>query len=265
MKLAVLFLFVAGSALGWDESTGGRLVNVGDHSLFIRCSGPASKEETVILLNGFGAGLDAWNAVQSGIEKFSRVCSYDRAGEGRSDKVSHLQPADAVIADLARLLAAEKITGRYVLVGASLGGIYVRQFARLYPDSIAGIVLADSSHEEQYNHYAATAPAIADRFATQDGRFDRGEFLKASGQLEPGQHLAWKLDVPLVVLEHKRLPGPPQNDMDRLAVDWHGLQVDLAGRSKYGKLIETGSGHMIPVEQPQIIVDSVRDVIGQAR
>jgi pimeloyl-ACP methyl ester carboxylesterase len=220
---------------------------------------------TVVLEGGLGAGLETWKAVQSKVGEFFRVCSYDRAGEGRSDKASGPQTPDSIVDDLHRLLEIEKIPGPYVLVGASLGGIYVRRFALRYPGSTAGIVLADSSHEEQYSHYAAISPSIAERLATQDGRFDRNDFLRAAGQLEPGKRLEWHLDVPLIVLEHKRLVGPPRTEEDRLAIDWHALQVDLAGRSKYGKLIETGSGHFMAAEEPGIIVDAIRDVIGQAQ
>ena len=151
-----------------------------------------------------------------------------------------------------------------MIVGWSLGGIYVRSFAQRYPDQIAGIVLVDSAHEEQYNHYAAIAPGIEERYATQNGRFSREEFLRASGQLKPGTHLEWHLDVPLIVLEHERLSGAPKTEADRLAIDWHELQLDLAGGSKFGKLIETGAGHMIATEDPGIVVESIREVMRQA-
>jgi pimeloyl-ACP methyl ester carboxylesterase len=233
----------------------------------ISCSSiaPANRLMTVVLENGLGAGLETWKAVQSNVEGFSKVCSYDRAGEGRSDKPNQPQTPDAVVADLHRLLELEGIPGPYVLVGASLGGIYVRRFALRYPDLTAGIVLVDSSHEEQYNHYAAISTALAERYATQDGRFDRNTFLRVAGQLEPGKPLEWHFDVPLIVLEHKRLIGPPRTEQDQLAVDWHRLQMDLASWSKYGKLIETKSGHLMAVEEPEIVVESIRDVISQAK
>jgi len=202
--------------------------------------------------------------VQSDVERFAKVCSYDRAGEGRTDKITHLQTPDEVVDNLNMLLEAERAPRPYVLVGWSLGGVYVRDFAQRFPAFMVGIVLVDSAHEEQHNHYAAISPAIAERYATQDGRFDRNEFLKAAGQLEPGKRLEWRLDVPLIVLEHKRLSGPPRTEQDRLAVDWHELQVDLAARSKFGKLIESRTGHTMATEQPEIIVDSIRDVMKQA-
>lgn len=261
--LPCLCLLGALALYGADDASSGRLVRLDDHQLYVHCSGIPSKV-TVVLLNGLGAGLEVWKTVQTGVESFARVCSYDRAGEGHSDRVSHLQTPDEVVNDLSRLLEAEKAPRPYVLVGWSLGGIYVRKFAQRFPDLTAGIVLVDSAHEEQFNRYAATSPAMGERYATQDGRFDRSEFLKAAGQLEPGKHLEWHLDVPLIVLEHKRLSGPVRTEQDRLAVDWHELQVDLAGRSKFGKLIECRAGHMIATEQPEIVVESIRDVMRQA-
>jgi pimeloyl-ACP methyl ester carboxylesterase len=265
MNRVTLFLGLLGAfaSYGADEIASGQLVMIGDHRLYVHCSGVPSRV-TVVLVNGLGAGLEAWKPVQSDVERFAKVCSYDRAGEGRSDKISHLQTPDEVVNDLNMLLGAERAPRRYVLVGWSLGGVYVRDFAQRFPDLTVGIVLVDSAHEEQYSHYAAISPAIAERYATQDGRFDRNEFLKAAGQLDLGKHLEWHLDVPLTVLEHKRLSGPPRTEQDRLAVDWHELQVDLAARSKFGKLIESRSGHMMATDHPEIIVESIRDVMKQA-
>jgi len=248
---------------GADDNPGGRLVPVGDHRLFAYCSG-ARSHTTVVLVNGLGAGLDVWKPVQAKVEAFARVCSYDRAGEGRSDRVGHLQSPDEVVNDLKRLLEAEA-PGPYLLVGWSLGGIYVRHFAKRYPSLTAGIVLVDSSHEEQYNSLAAISPSLAERYATQDGRFHRDEFLQSAGQLKPGNHLDWHLDVPLLVLEHKRLSGPARTDEERYDVRLHELQTDLAARSKFGKLIETNAGHMIATQQPQIVIESIRDVLKQAK
>jgi hypothetical protein len=83
--------------------------------------------------------------------------------------------------------------------------------------------------------------------------------------LPKGQHLTWRLDVPLVVVEHKRLEGPPKTEVDRFAVEWHEMQADLASRSKFGRLIEAGTGHVIAVEQPEIVIESIRQVIEQAQ
>jgi pimeloyl-ACP methyl ester carboxylesterase len=263
-RFTVCLALVGAFALyGADDNSSGRLFTVGDHRLFTHCSGTSSKI-TVVLINGLGAGLEVWKSVQSEVERFAKVCSYDRAGEGHSDRIGHLQSPDEVVNDLRRLLEAVEAPGPYLLVGWSLGGIYVRHFAQRYANSTAGIVFVDSSHEEQYNALAGISPSLAQRYATQDGRFDRDEFLQSAGQLKSGDHLGWHLDVPLIVLEHKRLSGPAITEEDRYAVKLHELQADLAARSKFGKLIETKGGHMIATQQPQIVIESIRDVMKQA-
>ena len=263
MNLCRCIAFTAASVL-LAADPGNQLVSIGDRHLYTRCTGESGKA-TVLLLNGLGAGLEEWTAVQSAVEKFAKVCSYDRAGEGHSDKIAGFQTPDAVVDDLHQLLDAVAAPGPYVLVGASLGGIFARRFAQRYPDLTAGMVLADSSHEEQYSHFAVISPALGERFATQDGRFNRDKFLEATGQLPPGRHLDWHLDVPLIVLEHKRLVGPPRTEDDRVAVVWHELQVDLSGRSRYGRLVESPGGHAMADEQPEIVVKSIQEVIQQLK
>jgi hypothetical protein len=66
---------------------------------------------TVIFENGLGTPLESWKPVQSKIEEFSRVCSYDRAGEGHSDKPRQPQTPDTIAAELRSLLETGKIPG----------------------------------------------------------------------------------------------------------------------------------------------------------
>lgn len=238
------------------------LVPIGGHNLFIDCTNHPSAI-TVILESGAGDTHNAWSDVQPKVAEFASVRSYDRAGLGQSDKPTQPETPDSIAATLHQLLAAQGKTGPYILVGASLGGIYVRRVTSQYPDSVLGMVLVDSSHEEQYSHYYAISPSIAERFATQDGRFEKTESLRRGGQLPIAEHLAWHYDIPLIVLEHKRfIPVPDQNprEEDSLAMEWHALQVDLAGRSKYGQLREVNSGHVIARERPDLVVQSIRDI-----
>jgi pimeloyl-ACP methyl ester carboxylesterase len=124
----------------------GKFVKVGDKSLhFYRLGegGPA-----VILESGWGGTWLDWNAIQSRIAQFTTVCSYDRLGLGWSDRTDRPQTREEVARRLHSLLSDSAIQGPYVLVGHSLGGVYVRAFAGLYPDEVVGIVLIDSSHEQ---------------------------------------------------------------------------------------------------------------------
>jgi pimeloyl-ACP methyl ester carboxylesterase len=264
--LLVLILITFLNAAQPNPSTG-HLVALGGHKLFIDCTNHPSAI-TVILESGAGDTHNGWSQVQPKVAEFASVCSYDRPGLGQSDKSTQPETPDSIAATLHQLLAAEGKTGPYILVGASLGGIYVRRFTSQHPDSVLGMVLVDSSHEEQYSHYFAISPSIAERFATQDGRFEKTESLQRSGQLPIGERLAWHYDIPLIVLEHKRfipLPNQTPREEDRLAMDWHALQVDLASRSKYGRLREVNSGHVIAREQPDIVVESIRDIFERTK
>src|SRR4029077_1689731 len=125
----------------------GRLVDVGGHKLHIWCTG--SGEPTVVLENGLsgGSGIVGWSVVQPEVAKFTRVCSYDRAGIGYSDPGPSPRTARRIASELAQLLDRSGIAGPVVLVGASIAGFNVRVFASDHPERAAGLVLVDASHE----------------------------------------------------------------------------------------------------------------------
>ena len=127
----------------------GRLVDVGGYRLMLNCIGDGSP--TVVLEAGFGDLSVEWKSVQQQIAKFSRVCSYDRAGYGGSDAGPLPRTSLQIARELHTLLknAGEKTP--YILVGASFGGYNVRVFNGLYRDEVTGIVLADATQEDQYD------------------------------------------------------------------------------------------------------------------
>src|SRR6478752_895325 len=61
----------------------GRLIDVGGYRLHLLCAGQGSP--TVVLESGGGMSSIEWALVQPEVAKFTRVCSYDRAGYGWSD------------------------------------------------------------------------------------------------------------------------------------------------------------------------------------
>jgi pimeloyl-ACP methyl ester carboxylesterase len=120
----------------------GTLYDVGGHRLHLNCTGSGSP--TVVLENGLGAMSANWARVTAEVSRTTRVCAYDRAGEGWSDDVNAPQDGLAGAADLHNLLARSGEPGPYLLVGHSAGGTYVMTYAAHYPDEVAGMVLLDS-------------------------------------------------------------------------------------------------------------------------
>jgi pimeloyl-ACP methyl ester carboxylesterase len=121
----------------------GEMVDVGGYSLHINCVGQESP--TVVLDAGSGLFSAQWVRVQRQVSGTTRVCAYDRAGLGWSEMGPDPRDAKQITSELHTLLGKAGIEGPYVLVGHSLGGMYMQTYAARYPEEVAGVALVDSS------------------------------------------------------------------------------------------------------------------------
>jgi pimeloyl-ACP methyl ester carboxylesterase len=127
----------------------GQLVDVGGYKLHLNCTGEGSP--TVVLETLSGGLSSYWAWVQPELAAHTRVCSYDRAGRGWSEASPVPMSAKQTARDLHTLLENAPIPGPYVLVGHSIGGLYVRSYEAQYPDEVVGMVLLDASHPELFS------------------------------------------------------------------------------------------------------------------
>ena len=128
----------------------GRSVDIGGRALNIYCSGEGGP---AVILDTGGSAPGYGNLLfQRQVAQFTRACWFDRAGLGWSDASPVEQTSSAIAEDLHALLHAAGVPPRYVLVGSSFSGFNVRVFAGKYPSEVAGAVLVDSAHEEQYRY-----------------------------------------------------------------------------------------------------------------
>jgi pimeloyl-ACP methyl ester carboxylesterase len=127
----------------------GTIHSVGDHDLHLDCRGQG--RPTVVVVSGLGEFSGAWARIMDGVAPTTRVCAYDRVGQGWSDDVEHPQDGIAAAADLHALLAAAGETGPFVLAGHSIGGPYAMAYADQYADEVAGMVLIDSTSPHQFD------------------------------------------------------------------------------------------------------------------
>lgn len=140
MKIYLLLLFQIGSLLSFGQE---KLVKVNGKNFNVYVKGfEARKKNTpaIIFENGLGVGLGNWDTVIDQIAKFSPVLAYDRAGVEKSDKIFQMPTIKVVAENLKAILTTLNISPPYILVGHSLGGLYVRGFAGIYPNDIAGLV-----------------------------------------------------------------------------------------------------------------------------
>jgi pimeloyl-ACP methyl ester carboxylesterase len=119
----------------------------GTRRLNLVCVGKG--EPAAILLYGLGSGSYDWRKVQPAIGQITKVCTYDRAGQGFSDPSNRPSDATNAILDLHALLHAAGLSKRIVLVGHSLGGFYATLYAETYPEDIAGMVLVEPAFSGQ--------------------------------------------------------------------------------------------------------------------
>ncbi len=133
-----------------------KLFDVGDHRLHVDVTGEPTSTPTVILEAGIGSFSSNWAWVRDELASNGRVVSYDRAGLGWSDRGSGSLDAGTAAEELHSALQRAEIGPPYLLAGHSYGGLVTRMFTDQYRDEVAGMVLVDSSHPDQWAQITAS-------------------------------------------------------------------------------------------------------------
>ena len=149
---------VAKSRLAAQYPAPGTLNDVGGYRLHLHCMGEG--RPTVILEAGLNDFSVHWARVQPELATLARVCVYDRAGLGWSEHSPAARTSATMIDELHTLLARAGITGPYILVGHSFGGLLMRLYAQRYPRDVAGVVLIDAAHHAQLDRVVALRTAV---------------------------------------------------------------------------------------------------------
>ena len=245
-----------------SPSSAAGLVSIGERSLWLECVGEG--EPTVVLESGLGGDHRTWERVQPALAAATRVCTYDRAGIGESDSANGSRTAGAAVDDLAALLTAAEIEPPYVLVGFSFGGAIAQLYAATHPDEVAGIVLVESNHPleaVQFEQHLTAEQIEADRAAAGNNP----EGIDPVTSLEEVADAGPLPDVPLVVVTAGQSEGwPPGWDGDTFDELRAAQQEDLSTLTTRGRqVIAHQSGHHVPSQQPEVIVDAVRSVLAE--
>ena len=330
----VLLVFPATSMAGQSANpqsypAPGKLVDVGGWRIHVNCTGkPSRNRPTVVLESGSGDFSFDWSLVQPGVSRFTRVCSYDRAGHAWSDLGPRPRTMKQIASELHTALATLHIKPPYVLAGQSFGGLLIRTFANQYPKDVAGMVLVDSTHEDtklslngkiqrmRELSQGRVIPSIQTAISGEDKALSPEERQQIEGMIKQNdqrriqapydrlpaaiqnvrlwalaqpQHYAadndpyWGEefaeiyaarkareypleDIPLIVLTRGKA-GYPDTEVGRqLNEERKSMQLDLLRLSRNSKqLVSQTSGHHIQLDDPNLVIDAIREVIDSGR
>ena len=272
--------FLAAAAIAFsvaasvDVPVTDRLIEAAGVRLHLRCGGTRAAGAPIVVLEaGAGNSAKTWSDVFDPIAAFARVCAYDRQGLGTSESTANPQSGVAAVETLHALLQAAGERPPFVMAGHSYGGMLIRLYATRYPSEVAGLVLVDSSHEEQLTRFASLPvpprPAATETPPAAPPSIGREQIDLA----ETSRALAaapWHADIPLVVLSRglwfKTPAAVPDPKADARLQIWQALHRELATRSPRAELVVApNSGHYIQNDEPSLVIEAVRRVAAKAR
>ena len=238
-------------------------VDVGGHSLQLLIGGQGSP--AVIFEGGFGVGIASWSRVQKDVAAFAQTVSYDRAGLGQSDLGPKPRSAKQIATELHVALQKSGIKPPYVMVGHSFGGIYVRVFADMYPDEVAGLVLIDPSQESFNDWLIKNQP---ERLKAEESNIAKaGEGVKAEyASVETSYSQARTAKVPkgvpvtlLTATEDESMPAEAR----KLWIEKHKEWLATVPGSKH--VVVEKASHFIQAQQPGVVIEAIKQVSKQPR
>jgi pimeloyl-ACP methyl ester carboxylesterase len=218
----------------------------------------------VVFESGLGDGRETWQPVFAEVATFTTVFAYDRGGYGDSAARSPDRSARQIVEELRALLKAAHIEPPFVLVGHSIGGLYVNLFARTYPDEVAGVVFVDARHEDFSERCKAAAAlvcappvvmvALAGGGAMQEYKYAPASMqqVRDAGPFPP---------IPVIVLTgtKKWLEGAAFNRV------WLETQKEMSQLSPRGThVVCDHCGHYVQRDDPRLVIDAIHDVIARA-
>ena len=270
----------------------GKILEVDGRMLHLNCYGEG--RPTVILDAGLGGFSLDWLQVQDLLRNKFQVCAYDRAGYGWSQIGPSPRITEQIVDELYALLEVAELEPPFILVGHSFGGFNVQYFSKLYPSLVAGMVLVESSHPQQF----ARLPDLPVRKKQRDSSqrlttmFDASvlRLYPESHRLLVGNHLASykfirtqqrefmnftqsavqvdqvsrRLQIPLAVVTRGRRvwsDTPYGLEQERI---WMEMQQELLSLTDDSwQVIADESQHLVHLQQPELVAETIEAVINR--
>ena len=203
-------------------------------------------QATVIFENGLGDDVTSWQYVAPEVSTFAKVMTYNRLIY--SKQVS----AQQIVNHLHLLLQKEHLQPPYILVGHSLGGLYLQLFAREYPKEVAGMVLVDSMSPWQAQ-VDPLPPITAFYYAEANGiKLSQKEVLSAPTFPR----------IPLIVISAtKHKLSAAQYASSAQEAQWAAWQNQLADLSPNSQHVSINTLHDVQNHAPWLVIAAIKQII----
>lgn len=217
--------------------------------------------ETVVFESGSRNTVDKWGIVPEQISRNASVFLYNRPGYGASDVARTPRDGHTIVNELRSLLRHKGLKPPYVLVGHSLGGLYMQLFAKTYPHEVKAVVLVDSLYPGMIKK-SQDFPFMT-RLLGQLA-FSRSVWREIERIDETGEvilHLPSIDDKPIIRL----LNQPVSNTA--IAVDFGAFRMDNETRERVralypkAKRVVVDSSHQMALTSPEVVISAIRQVL----
>ncbi len=283
----------------------GELIDAGGYNLHVVKKG--SGTPTIVFEAGSGETSLSWRGIPDALSEDATVVVYDRAGYAWSEQAPSARSGENIVQELHEALQNAELPGPYILVGHSLGGMYVRLFAQTYPDQVTGLVLVDARPENdereskpilEKENFSGNPSVFTMKLLKSSGvmrifkdwlleglipKEDRDMFVNViakstffeakdeEGRLAyitedsiRGRHLG---NLPVRIITRGIAPdyvsaGISEEGGRKLEEIWQTGQrqlLDISSDSE--QVIAEASGHMIIHDQPELVVDKIRELL----
>jgi len=241
-------------------------IEIDGHKLTYTVSG--SGRPAIVLINGMGVSLTAWNKLFPEIEKLGTVIAYDRPGVGKSSRPQAAQTAATAVQMLRCMLSKIGIGGPYILVGHSIGGLYANLFARLYPEDVAGVMMLEATAPEDVGSLelhqtkvARVINAVFDLFTRRQPNHERNHVTESVTQLSAAPAFP---EIPVCVVSgEKALPAwLVSPEAVRLRTKNQAALAQLSPRG--WQVIASASGHYPQLSEPELVADVLAQLVSAA-
>lgn len=270
-----------------DKTPPGAIIRSHFGALHLLCTGHGAP--TVLLEAGIGGNVLDWSLLQPKLARSVRVCSYDRAGAGWSEPSQRPRTLDNIADELRGVIAVAALDLPLVMVGHSFGGLSALHYARRYPMDVAGLVLLDSTHPDQFQRFqeigvtlpdpyraVASTPASAASYGLPADLHQaavelaaapkaRSAMLRETVAMRDNAETVRKEGVPRLparVLVHGNREWDhlyPDGRMERV---WLDMQRQLArDLSAPPPIVAEASGHQIARDDPDLVLRTIRGLI----